>query len=150
MTRQINDAGLALIKHAEGCELEAYPDPGTGGAPWTVGYGHTGPGVQKNLVITQAEADAYLVADLAKFCAAVEHYAPVCTDNQFAALVSFAFNEGASKLATSTLLHLHNAGDYQGAQKQFQLWTYASGHKLPGLIARRAAEAALYGTPDHG
>ncbi|EAW4242513.1 lysozyme, partial [Salmonella enterica subsp. enterica] len=38
----ISDRGVALIKTFEGCRLKAYPDPKTGGAPWTIGYGWTG------------------------------------------------------------------------------------------------------------
>ena len=55
--------GLELIKHFEGCSLEAYPDPGTGGVPWTIGYGST-VGVSKGMVITQEEAELMLLEEI--------------------------------------------------------------------------------------
>lgn len=145
--KRINDAGLKLIKDAEGLRLAAYPDPGTGGDPWTIGYGHTGPEVKKGMVISSGQADAYLKADVARFEQAVAQLCPVTTDNQFSALVSFAFNLGPENLRTSTLRRLHNEGDYAGAQAQFGRWNKAAGRVLPGLTKRRAAEAALYGAP---
>lgn len=144
MSRVINQAGLDLIRNAEGLRLKAYPDPGTGGAPWTIGYGHTGPEVKPGMVITTDQATSYLVADLARFEQNVTHLAPKCSDNQFAALVSFAFNCGTSNLKTSTLLRYHNAGNYAGAAGQFPLWCHAAGKTLPGLYTRRIAEAVLY------
>lgn len=143
--RRINAAGRALIREFEGCALTAYPDPASGGAPWTIGYGHTGPDVAPGKTIDQAEADALLDADLARCEAAVAAAAPEAGDNQFAALVSLAFNIGAGALRKSTLLRLHNAGDHAGAQAQFARWIYASGKPLYGLERRRRAEAALYG-----
>ena len=65
--RTINKAGFDLIRNFEGLRLKAYPDPGTGGDPWTVGYGHTGKDVTPGLVITNDRADELLAADLAKF-----------------------------------------------------------------------------------
>ena len=53
----ITDEGLQLIKAHEGCRLKSYPDPGSGGDPWTIGYGHTGPEVVPGLTITQEQAD---------------------------------------------------------------------------------------------
>ena len=145
--RTINKAGLDLIRDAEGLRVKAYPDPGTGGNPWTIGYGHTGPDVHPGMVISVDQASAYLVNDLATAEQFVEHAAPVCTDNQFAALVSFAFNCGRRNLQTSTLLRLHNQKDYRLAKLEFGRWTHAAGRVLPGLVKRRAAEAALYGAP---
>ena len=146
--RAINKAGLDLITAFEGLELQAYPDPGTGGAPWTIGYGHTGADVYKGLVITEAQADDLLAADLRKFEDAVfrlvgDH----ATDNQFAALVSFAYNVGPGEggLKTSTLLRKHNSGDYAGARAEFARWNKAAGRVMAGLSRRRAAEAKLYG-----
>ena len=55
-----------LVKSFEGCRLSAYPDPGTGGDPITIGYGHTGPGVTMGLTIPQSQADAWLQQDLEK------------------------------------------------------------------------------------
>jgi len=77
----------------------------------------------------------------------VQVMAPVATDNQFAALVSFAYNCGSQNLKSSTLLRLHNTSDYVGAAGQFGLWVHADGEVLAGLVTRRAAEALLYAIP---
>lgn len=144
MNRQINKAGLQLVKDFEGLRLKAYPDPGTGGVPWTVGYGHTGVDVHPGLIWTQDQATDALVADLGTAEIFVAHAAPECTDNQFAALVSFAFNCGRRNLQNSTLLRMHNQRDYAAAKLQFGKWVNAAGHVMPGLVRRRAAEAQLY------
>ena len=145
--------GIALVKSFEGCRLKAYPDPGTGGDPWTVGWGTTryanGQKVQPGDTVTQAEADALLRNDLAGTERQVTRAigdAPT-TQKQFDALVSFHYNTGA--LLSSTLLRKHKARDYAGAAAEFLRWTHAGGKVLPGLVKRRAAEAALYsqGTP---
>lgn len=149
--RQINRAGEQLIQSFEGCELEAYLD--IAGIP-TIGWGHTGPEVRLGQVITQAEADRLFDEDTDRFEAAVERLAKVATDNQFAALVSFAYNvgEGDGGLKTSTLLRLHNEGDYEGAAEQFARWNKARVNGVPvpvkGLTRRRAAEAELYRRPE--
>lgn len=143
--RTINKAGFDLIRRWEGLRLKAYPDPGTGGDPWTIGYGHTGKDVRPGLVITNERANELLAADLLRFERGVAALAPICTDNQFSALVSFAFNVGLGNLEESTLLRMHRDGQYGAAQKQFGRWTRAAGKVLPGLVKRRADEAALYG-----
>lgn len=148
MHRTINKAGFDLIKDSEGLRLKAYPDPGTGGAPWTIGFGHTGPEVKPGLIISMDRAKELLTADLAKFERAVANLAPVATDNQFSAMVSFAFNCGIGNLEESTLLRLHRASKYGEAQAQFGKWVNAAGRKLNGLVKRRALEAALYGKPE--
>jgi lysozyme len=66
------------------------------------------------------------------------------SDGQFAALASFAFNLGGGNLAKSTLLKKLNAGDYAGAAEEFGRWVKSGGQTLPGLVARRAAETALF------
>jgi GH24 family phage-related lysozyme (muramidase) len=124
--------------------VEAYPDPGTGGAPWTIGWGATGPGIAKGTVWTQDACDARLEADLVRYAAEVEralHGAP-CSQPQFDALVSFHYNTGA--IASATLTRMHRADDFAGAEKQFARWRHASGQVMQGLVRRRAAEAALY------
>jgi len=140
--RKINDAGLALIKQFEGCELRAYRDPV---GVLTIGYGHTGPDVTPGMTITQDQADALLRKDVARFEKAVAGMAKAATDNQFDALVSFAYNLGEEALRRSTLLRKHNEGDYAGAKAEFARWVNAGGKKLNGLVKRRASEAALYG-----
>ena len=149
--RQINTAGERLIKSFEGLELEAYPDPGTGGKPWTIGYGATldmgGNPFKKGDTITIAQAEKLFDKDTDRFEAAVDKLTGgVATDNQFAAMVSFAYNvgEGEGGLKTSTLLRKHNEGDYAGAAEEFAKWKWAGGQVLRGLVRRRAEEAALY------
>lgn len=140
------DGALKLIKQFEGCKLAAYPDPGSGGDPWTIGFGATGSGIARGVTWTQAQADARLASDVAKFAGGVDALlgsAPT-TAGQKAALISFSFNVGLGALKDSTLLKMHRAGDYEGAALQFNRWTKASGRELPGLVKRRAAEAAVY------
>lgn len=137
-----NKSGVDLIKQFEGCKLTAYRCPA--GVP-TVGFGHTGRDVRMGMTITQDQADGFLLNDLRLFEQGVEQLCPVATGNQFSALVSFAYNLGLESLKTSTLRRLHNEGQYSAAQAQFARWVNAGGRKLPGLVRRRAAEAALYG-----
>lgn len=145
MTRMVNDACVRLVQEFEGCKLEAYPDPGTGGEPFTVGWGSTGPDIGPGTVWTQEEADARFLDDLSKFADGVDRLVRVpLTDNQFAALVSFAYNVGLGALAGSTLLRKLNAGDYQGAADQLPRWKKGGGRVLPGLVRRRAAERELF------
>lgn len=143
--RKIGAKGFALIKSFEGLRLKAYPDPATGGEPWTIGFGHTG-GVKPGDVITEATADALLLADLGRFEAAVSKLCPITTQNQFDALVSLCFNIGEGNLKESTLRRLHNEGAYDQAKAQFARWNRAAGKEMAGLTRRRAAEALLYGS----
>jgi len=136
--------GIALIKSAEGLRLKAYPDPGTGGLPWTIGYGSTS-GVTRNMVITEAQAEQMLAADLVRFERIVERLVRVPVDQgQFDALVSFTYNVGEGNFTKSTLLRKLNAGDTAGAAEQFSRWVHAGGKVLPGLVKRRAAERGLF------
>lgn len=134
------------IKRFEGCVLHAYPDPGSGGDPWTIGYGATGPGIKQGATWSQEQANDRLAADVARFgeqVAALVGTSPT-TQGQFDGMTSFAFNVGARNLSTSTLLKLHKAGNFAGAASEFAKWTKAAGKVLPGLVTRRSAEAALY------
>jgi lysozyme len=135
-----------LIKEFEGCKLTAYPDPGSGGDPWTIGWGSTGDGIRKGVTWTQAQADTRLMLDVAKFANDVNGLIGTArtTDNQRAAMISFAYNVGVGSLASSTLLRKHTAGDYAGAAAEFARWNKAAGKVMAGLTRRRAAEAALY------
>jgi GH24 family phage-related lysozyme (muramidase) len=142
--RRIGPAGIALIQRFEGCSLAAYPDPGTGGAPWTIGWGATGPGIARGTVWTQAECDARLEADLVRYADDVSEALgeAATTQAQFDALVSFHYNTGA--IARATLTRKHRAGDFAGAAREFARWNRAGGRVLKGLSRRRAAEADLY------
>jgi GH24 family phage-related lysozyme (muramidase) len=155
--RRIGPEGIALIKRFEGCArlrpdgmIEAYPDPGTGAEPWTIGWGaagrdgfhggRIGPGTRW----TQAQCDERLAQDLLRYAAEVTAAiaAAPTTQSQFDALVSFHYNTGAITRATLTRKHL--AGDYQGAAREFARWNRAGGRVLKGLVRRRAAETELY------
>jgi lysozyme len=137
----VSNQGLDLIKRFEGPELSAYRCPA---GVWTIGYGHTGPLVREGLVISPAEAEEMLRSDLLRFEEGVAKSAGTCTQGQFDALVSFAFNLGLGALRSSTLLKKHKAGEHRLAAREFGRWIHAGGRKLPGLVKRRAAEAALY------
>lgn len=150
MARQINPAGLALIKEFEGCKLTPYKCPA---GVWTVGFGSTGPHVTPGKTITMAEAEALLRKDLERFERGVEGVLgdSHATDNQFAAMVSLAFNIGLGSVGrgipgfyTSTVLRKHKAGDTKGAAEAFLMWNKAGGKVLAGLTRRRKAEKKLY------
>ncbi|HTW69404.1 MAG TPA: lysozyme [Acetobacteraceae bacterium] len=146
MTRIINDAGLDLIKHFEGCRLDAYQDVA---GIWTIGYGHTG-GVTPGMTITQDQADQFLQNDLNgtenAVTAATAEVAP--TDNQFAAMVSLCYNIGAGAFKSSTVLRQHLAGNFAAAADAFLLWDKATIdgqlQVVQGLLNRRQAERQLY------
>ena len=149
--RSVSATGRAMICAFEGCAracgdglFAAYPDPGTGGAPWTIGWGATGRGIGPETRWTRAECDARLDTDIARHAGDVERAVAgaATSQNQFDALVSFHFNTGA--IARATLTRLHVAGDFAGAQREFARWNHAGGRVLLGLTRRRAGEAALY------
>lgn len=143
--RRIGPDGIVLIKRFEGCRLAAYPDPGSGGDPWTIGWGATGAGIGPGIRWTQEQADARLESDLVKYALDVSKAigdAPT-SQQQFDALVSFHYNTGA--IGRATLTKKHKAGDFVGALAEFKKWNRAGGRVLAGLARRRAAEAELYG-----
>jgi lysozyme len=142
----ISQAGVDLIKSYEGCRLSAYLDAVS--IP-TIGYGHTGPEVELGQTISQDEADVLLLQDLQRFCQGVDRLAPGATQNQFDALVSFAYNLGLGSLQSSTLLRKYLTNDVAGAADEFLKWDKAAGKVLLGLAKRRAAERALFLGLDH-
>jgi GH24 family phage-related lysozyme (muramidase) len=149
-----NAKGLDIIKSFEGLRTAAYPDPGTGGEPWTIGYGHTSaagpPNVYPGLTITTAEAEEILKRDLGVFENTVSSATTrTPTSDQFSAMVSFTFNVGSGAFRDSTLLKKHNAGDFAGAADEFLRWVYANGNVMAGLERRRKAERALYLSQDY-
>lgn len=139
-----SDSGLQFIRVFEGLKLIAYPDPGTGAEPWTIGVGHTS-GVRRGDVCTEVEAMAWLREDCAEAEACVEAWVePELTQNQFDALVSLVFNIGCGNFKASTLLKLVNAGNYTAAEAQFKRWNKAAGNVMAGLTRRRQAEAEMF------
>lgn len=151
-SRRIGPDGVALIKQFEGCArlrtdglVEAYPDPGTGSDPWTIGWGATGAGIGPGTVWTRAECDARLERDLVRYADDVARALDgvATTQSQFDALVSFHYNTGA--IARATLTKRHRAEDYGAALREFARWNRAGGRVMKGLTRRRSAEAVLYG-----
>lgn len=139
---KISQTGLDLIKSFEGLKLKAYQDVV---GVWTVGFGSTGPHVKPGMIITAKQAEDLLRDDVSRFEACVSKQVSVpLSQNQFDALVSFAFNLGCGNLASSTLLRKLNAKDYAGASLEFTKWNRAGGSVLPGLTRRREAEKALF------
>lgn len=133
----------------EGCRLESYPDPGTGGEPWTIGWGATGADVRRGLKWTQKQCDERLLLDLRKFEAGVEAMVqrPI-SSNAFSALVVLAYNIGLGALRGSTLMRKINWGDMEGAAEEFTRWNRAGGKIMAGLTRRRIAERELFLRPD--
>ena len=137
--------GLHLTEQYEGCKLTAYPDPATGGDPWTIGYGHTGSDVHPNMTITQQQAEELLMKDVQKASQAVNSKVHTdITQDEFDALVDFVFNVGAGNFAGSTLLKKINEGDMEGAAHEFEKWDMAAGKHMAGLLKRRQAEENLF------
>lgn len=128
---------IEIIKKFEGCRLTAYKCPA---GVWTIGYGHTS-GVRQGMKISQDLADAYLREDLKKFECIVNAYDPIYhwTQNQFDALVSFAFNIGN----ITTLTGAGTRNKYEIAEKML-LYNKAGGKVLKGLTNRRNYEHDLF------
>ncbi|MCI9649696.1 lysozyme [Oscillibacter sp.] len=146
MGRPIGEAGLALIKNFEGCRLKAYKPVSTE-KYWTIGWGHYGPDVRENQIITQAEADQLLAADCQKFADAVDNprNCPLTGQfnaNQRDALISFSFNCGAAALQTQC-----KGRGLPQIRDAMALYNKSGGKVLNGLVRRRAAEQALWDAP---
>ena len=140
-SRKTSSRGIELIKRWEGLRTNAYLCPGN---VWTIGYGHT-TNVHPGMMISHAQAEILLRQDLVRFERAVERYVTVpINQNQFDALVSFAFNVGTEALRTSSLVRILNKGKYKTAALQFGKWVFAAGRKLPGLVSRRNDEYQLF------
>lgn len=130
-----------LIKKWEGLRLKAYKD--TGGV-WTIGYGHTAT-ARPGMVITLQEAEYLLAKDVKWAVQGVKDLFVVpLTHGQRSALVSFVYNLGVSQVAGSTLRRKLNAGDYQGASKEFLRWVYDNGQFIQGLKNRRKDEVRKF------
>lgn len=142
-----SDACLSLIKTFEGLSTTAYVCPA---GVWTIGYGHT-KDVKKGDVITQAGAEQLLQQDVKVFARQVInvlHHS--INQNQFDALVAFAFNVGIGNLKSSTLLKKINIGDFKSAAQEFLKWNKARDKSTgemkthEGLTRRRQAEKRLF------
>lgn len=146
---QTNRRGLDLIREAEGLRLEAYQCPA--GIP-TIGYGSTrypdGKPVKMEDYITRTEAEDLLMTTVQSFERGVLRLVKrELNENQFSALVSFAFNLGLGALERSTLLRKINENRWDPSiRNEFHRWVYAGDKVLPGLVTRREAETDLYFT----
>jgi len=147
-----SQACSALIRRFEGLQTKVYADPKTGSAPYTVGYGHTGPDVHLGAIWAVKACEDALVTDITHAWDAVARLLSLSptSQGQLDALVSFAFNVGVygtpqhPKLRESTLLRKHKAGDFAGAADEFLKWINKGSPVEAGLRTRRAAERALY------
>ena len=139
--KKTSPKGIDLIKEFEGFRARAYLCPAN---VLTIGYGHTKT-CKPGQVVSTAKGEELLIKDLKRFENAVNVLVKVpLNQNQFDALVSFAFNVGVGAFKASTLLRLLNQGNYKLATNEFKRWVHGGGRKLPGLIRRRQAEANLF------
>ena len=137
--------GIALIKEFEGLRLKAYQCPG---GVWTIGYGHTA-GVKPGMLISKAQAEEYLKADLIAFERYLNGLGLFLNQNQFDALISFIYNVGTGNFSNSTLLRKVRANPQDNSiMDEFLRWVYSKGRVLPGLQRRRLAEMKLYFSND--
>lgn len=147
----VNAAGLQLIKKEEALRLTAYRCKA---GKWTIGWGHTGPEVHEGMVVPLELAERLFETDVRKHSDGLERYLKVpVTPNQWAALVSLAFNEGITAIGTSTLMRLLNDGKALQAANEFLVWKYVNVSKDPKvrkmvvddeLVARRHRERDLF------
>lgn len=140
---KINNEGLNLVKSFEGCRLTAYKCPA---GVWTIGYGHTGKvdgkAICEGMKITEAKATELLKQDMTKFENAVLNCSALTfkpNENQFSALVSFAFNCGSGNLKS-----LVNGRSAAVVAEKLLLYNKANGKVLSGLTRRRKAERELF------
>ena len=141
---KISANGINMICGFEDLRLKAYDD---GVGVWTIGYGTTvinGRKVKKGDTCTVEQAKSYMAQDLKQFESAVNQVKVPLNQNQYDALVSLAYNIGASAFLNSTLFKKLNAKDYKGAAEQFARWNRASGKVMRGLTNRRAKERKLF------
>ena len=146
----IPQAAVVLAKRFEGFHRVPKNDPGRAypyvcpAGFWTVGFGHLCE--QGHPPITEAQAEAYLAADLMIALTATLRYCPMLAtepEARLAAIVDFTFNLGAGRLQTSTLRRRVNLRDWPSAGQELRRWVYGGGRVLAGLVTRREAEAAL-------
>ncbi len=141
-TKKLSTKGAFFIKLKEGFESVAYKkDDGI----WTIGYGHT-LGVTQSMICTRAEADTWFLQDVAKCEASVNKQNLALSQNQFDALVSYAYNIGTGAFEKGTLLSLIKSGASEVEIRNWwtSTWISTKGKVLPGLVTRRAEEADMF------
>lgn len=143
-TLLVSAGGVAAVAQHEALRFTAYPDPATGGKPWTICYGHTGPEVVPGLTVSKAQCEKWLAEDLMKAQRVVTSTVKVpLTQGEVDAYVSFVFNVGGGNWRSSTLLRLLNQGKRKEACDQLPRWIYADKRVLNGLKVRRYEERAV-------
>jgi lysozyme len=141
---QITQDGIDLVKQFESFMANPYRDPI---GVLTVGFGHVVIPGEQFQDLTEEQASDLLLKDLARFGTYVTNHITVpLNDNQFSALSSLVFNVGTGPLLGHLGTYL-NQYLYEQAAEEFPRWVYAEGKVLPGLVARRAAEQALFNKP---
>lgn len=154
--KQTDLAGaIKLIKEFEGCHLSAYPDPLSGGDPWTIGYGTTrysdGRPVKRGDMINVIEADMLLRLEIDRITDKLRTTIPhwnVMDDNQRSALVSFAYNLGAGFYGSAgfeTISKCLRARDWAAVPAALELYRNPGTNVEAGLLRRRRAEGKLWG-----
>ncbi len=146
----VPQAAIDLAKRFEGFHRVPKHDPGRAhpyicpAGYWTIGYGRLCDPLHPP--ISELQAEAYLAQDLMSAMVATFRYCPVLApepESRLAAIIDFTFNLGAGRLQTSTLRRRVNQRNWLGAASELRRWVYGGGKVLPGLVARRDAEARL-------
>ena len=142
-----------LIKPFEGLarllpdgNVTSYPDPGTKGHPWTIGWGATGPDIQPGTIWTMEQCEDALDHHITYFYVGVCKLSPTfpnAAPRRIAAVTSWAYNCGLRNYRISTFKKRVDASDWDGAATECLKWNKSSGRVLTGLTRRRAAEAAF-------
>jgi lysozyme len=145
---------MALIKEFEGCVLHAYPDPGTGGAPYTIGYGNTfyndGTKVKLGQTITQAQAEDMLAHEVERVAATLSKTIPTWNQmnvNQQSALISFSYNVGPRWFGSDgfgTITRTVRNAQWFAVPDSLKLYVNPGTSVTAGLKRRRLAEGALW------
>ncbi len=140
---KLSMAGINFVKSFEGFSSTPYKDSG---GKLSIGYGHLiKPGENFDNGITEEQAQDLLIKDIAWAESAVNQCVNIdLTQNEFDALVSFAYNLGGRTLLNSTLLEKLNAGDIAEAANEFLRWDHVAGNVVAGLTRRRVAERKLF------
>jgi len=162
--RPIPGAAVEFVRRHEGCVLRVYDDlrPRAALRPGdpvlgtlTAGYGHAGPDVHIGMTVTQEKAETWLASDLniaaARLQSRIGKVVDDLTTNQYAALLSFAFNLGVDgTMASATIWKRLRARQFDQIPLEMMKFVNAGGRKLQGLVNRRAAEVALWSTSEPG
>lgn len=147
---------ITLIKRWEGYhkrlpngDCQAYPDPGTGGEPWTIGWGTTTYNVTDKYkrkqvrpgdTLTETQAEQELMSEVDHVAKVINSYGVTLTQSQFDAAVSFAYNTG---LYNRNMQRLKD-GDLKGFEEKLPLYVKGGGRVLQGLVRRRKEELELW------